>query len=589
MKPQGKQKLDADRLLQMWEWANDPQGALKWAIALQLKNEEGKPLEWLKHRALVEILCDMHPLQVTMKCSQYGETTVKLFKAYFMSGVLGRRIIYSLPTEELVEDLSTTKLEPIEKENPLVVPTGTNNKGSKSWEKAGYILIRGTKGKSQDVMVTADYIIADEVNHSDIDVVRQLESRLQASSIKGQWWFGHPTTPRAGVDEKWNESDQREWHVTCKSCGDEQPLDYWQNVDKERKIYVCRTCGNELTDDDRMYGRWIPTVTDIDGKPPRWHGRRLSHLMAPWISAEEVIYAEEHQTRSYFFSKVLGKPTVGGGNTIDTNLIMQAVLEPEDPRRKQVTNQKFMGVDVNAKLNVVLGNEKGIQKVFTLANDRDMKPEDKDNLDSEKSKWGKLVRLMGTEGITMCVIDNLPVEQQVNFQKRFPHKVLRCVYDYKDKRKEDWEKDQEQGVIYAHRTRIIDATIRSYADGETWVYMDRLDPALNGTGKTSLEECLTGHWSTLYEIGTDGEDKNKVKKDRMGNVIRTWDHTGPDHYCHANVYYYLARAAGRYFGTGTGGFMPGSPGGTKGARKASPDDDDLDDDETKGITFFGNT
>lgn len=585
--PKGQPKVDPTFLLQQWEWANDPLGVLKWAIAFQLKNEEGKPLEWRDRRFLIDILCDMHPLQVTKKCSQVGETTTKLFKAYFMAMVMGRRIIYSLPTEELVEDLSTTKLEPMEKENPRVVPTATNNKGSKSWDKAGYILIRGTKGKSQDVMVTADYVIADEVNHSDVNVIKGLESRLSASAIAAQWWFGHPTVPMFGVDEKWLLSDQREWHVKCKACNDEQPLDYWQNVDKERRIYVCRTCRAPLSDEDRRMGRWIPTVTDIDGHPPKWHGYHISHLMAPWISADKVIDSEATNTKEHFFSKVLGIPTTGGGNTVDTTLIMRAVLEPDDPRRKVTPAQKFMGVDVGAKLHVVIGSEHGITKVMSLAHDKDILPEDRDNLDSEKSKWGKLVKIMTTEGITLCVIDNGPQEQQVNFQKRFPYKVLRCIYDYKDKRKEDWEKNAEEGTIHAHRTRIIDATVKSYSVGETLVFLDKDDPLLNGTGKQSFEECLTRHWSTLFEIGGDGADINIVKKDRMGNVIRTWANSGPDHLAHGNVYYFLARAAGRYLGTGTGGFMPGGASAAKSQRKAAPDEDDLDDEPK--VTFFGNT
>lgn len=581
-----------EQLLQQWDWATNAFGVLMWLLAIQAKNEKGKPLEWRDRRFLVEPLCDMYPYQVAKKCSQVGWTTMMLLKAYFIAMFLARAVIYSLPTDKLVQEISTTKLEPIESNNPPIVPTDTNNKTSKSWKKASYVLLRGTAGDAQDVAITADYIIADEVNHSDIDKVKGLESRLQASDIKAQWWFGHPTFPGAGVDEKWLESDQREWHVRCHVCGEEQPLDYWANVDKDQRIYVCRvdTCRAHITDDDRRNGRWIPTVTEIDGRPPKWHGYHVSHLIAPWISAEEVIYAEEHQPKDYFFSKVLGEPNVNADYTVDTSLIMAAALEKDDPRHKLQSAQKFMGVDVGAKLHVVIGNERGIQKVITLSHDKDIASEERDNLDSPKSKWGKLVKLMALESITMCVIDNGPAEKQVDFQKRFPFKVLRCIYDYKDARKEDWETVKDKGVIYAHRTRIIDRTIESYANGETIIYMDRTDPWLGGTGKTGMEECLTSHWSTLYVVGAEGEDKNIVKKDRMGNVIRIWYHAGPDHLAHANVYYNLARSAGRYLGTGTGGFMPGSAtggGGGKGKAKPDPldDDDDLDDKPT--VTFYG--
>jgi hypothetical protein len=45
----------------------------------------------------------------------------------------------------------------------------------------------------------------------------------------------------------------------------------------------------------------------------------------------------------------------------------------------------------------------------------------------------------------------------------------------------------------------------------------------------------------MYLIGVDGEVKNIVKTDRFGNVIRTWENAGPDHFAHANVYYMVAR------------------------------------------------
>jgi hypothetical protein len=78
--------------------------------------------------------------------------------------------------------------------------------------------------------------------------------------------------------------------------------------------------------------------------------------------------------------------------------------------------------------------------------------------------------------------------------------------------------------------------------GLVHVYLKPNDPALVGQGKPGVvENCLCGHWETLYVVGADGQDVNIVKKDRMGNVIRTWENSGPDHFAHANVYYEIAR------------------------------------------------
>lgn len=572
---------EADWLLQQWSWREntDGRGPLRWAMGLDLKTETGEPMEWIDRGFMIDILCDMHPLQVFMKCSQVGATTVELIKAYYLGQVMSRRIIYSLPTDKLVEDLNTTKLEPIEKFNPKIVATVTNNKTSKSWGK-GFILLRGTMGTSQDVMVSADYIIADEVNHSDISVVKGLQSRLSASKIQAEWWFGHPTFPGKGVDEKWRESDQREWHVKCRGCGDEQPLDFWQNIDREREIYVCRSCNHEISDDDRRAGRWIATVDEVDGKPPKWHGYHISHMVAPWIPCWKVLESEK-QSKEHFFSKVLGLPFIGGGGAVDPSLIRNAQIYPPPDDFRPL--QKFIGVDVGGPLHVVIGNERGITSCEILA----------DEPGKIDSKWEALDRLMAREQPNLLVIDNLPSgKQQVAFQKRHPLHVLRCIYDYNNKRKDDFEKDKKkEGTINTNRTRIIDTVLEAFGKGEIPIYMDPYDPYFDGAdrGTSKIKNCLVHHWGTLYQSGADGQDTNIVKKDRFDNVIRTWEHAGPDHFAHSTVYYYLARMVGRYSGTGSGGFMPGAGGGGGGG-KSKPDafdtDDDLDDGKLR-LTFYG--
>lgn len=582
-------------LLQQRSWAENADGPLRWAMSLDIKTETGEPMEYSDRGFMIDIFCDMHPLQVMMKCSQVGATTFEILKAYFLAQVMNRRIIYSLPTATLVEDLNTTKLEPIESHNPKIIAGVTNNKKSKSWGK-GFILFRGTRGEAQDVMVSADYIIADEVNHSDISVVEGLESRLSASKIQAQWWFGHPTSPGIGVDLKWQESDQREWHVKCRGCGDEQPLDFWQNVDSEREIYVCRACNEHLTDDDRRAGRWIATVDEVDGKPPKWHGYHISHLIAPWIPCWKVIEAEK-KAKEYFFSKVLGLPYIGGGGSVDPSLIRNAQIYPMPEEFRPL--QKFIGVDVGGPLHVVIGNERGITKCLLLKDDPGIKPEDattfvRDGKPVMGSKWGKLHQLMLMEQPNLVVIDNAPSgKQQVAFQKLHPLHVLRCIYDYDNRRQEDWEKEKgkgKEGTINANRTRIIDTVLGAFGNGEIPVYMEPDDIYFDGEAKKTSkhQNCLVHHWSALYQVGGDGQDVNIVKKDRMGNVIRTWENSGPDHFCHASVYYYLARMAGRYSGTGTGGFMPGTGGGGGGGKKREPlDEDDDFDGEKPGLTFYG--
>jgi hypothetical protein len=98
------------------------------------------------------------------------------------------------------------------------------------------------------------------------------------------------------------------------------------------------------------------------------------------------------------------------------------------------------------------------------------------------------------------------------------------------------------GLCIFIRTRAIDSLIETYEKSEVAVYLNENDRQLVGEQRAGvIENCLCDHWETLYIIGEDGQDVNLVKKDKMGNVIRTWENAGPDHFVHANVYFETAR------------------------------------------------
>lgn len=570
-----EQWLDMQR-----RWREDPYGALDWAIVMNLKNERGEEMEWFDRNFLVDILCDMHPKQVIVKCTQVGLSTVMILKTHFMAQVFGYGVIYTLPTHKLLLEFDKTKITPLLQKNPNVYPTGDVTIGAHVYENAGYVLFRGTMGDSQDISLTADLIVADEADRSDLSVIEGLESRLMASKFKGQWWFTNPTRPDVGTDKKWQLSDKREWHVRCPHCGEEQTLDYWENiatetvvdengVETERHYFKCRICHQEWENDRevRRNGRWVPTDP---GK--EWHGYHISQLCAPWITAKELVEAERTKSKEFFYNYMLGLPAVGEGVSVERDLIMQNVVSSKsDPRwAKREGRKKFMGVDVNARLSVVIGNEYGITKLLYLGDDKGITPKEREDLFSPKSKWGKLVRLMDQEGINLCVIDNGPASKQLDFQQLFRYRVWRCIYDYNDKRPEMLEKKRDIGVLNVHRTQVIDKVIEEFSLGNIPIFLDQTEKILDGDGDGKDPNCYVRHFTNLYQVGLDGSDENIVKKDRMGNVIRTWEHAGRDDFVHSTVYYYLARQIGTPL-DGSAAFAAGDYPG----RAVDDEDDDL--------------
>lgn len=583
-------------------WKEDALGPLWWAMALQLKNEKGDPMEWEDRAFLVDILCDLHPRQVIVKCTQVGLSTIMIFKTHFMAQVYGYGVIYTMPTFKLLVEFTKTKTDRIVEHNPAVFPTGVSSDGEMSmgahvYKGAGYVLSRGTMGDSQDISHSADIIVPDETDRSDLSVVEGLESRLMASSYKGQWWFTNPTRPKVGTDEKWQISDKREWHVTCPHCQTEQVLDYWQNVVREtwtdeddrtrtRAYFACSSCNQEWDDDKtvRRSGRWIATNPDADLK---WHGYHISQLCASWISAQDLVELEDNKDKEFFYNFVLGLPVIADGYSVERSVIMQNVVPEGDPRWQLKSTRKFMGVDVGKVLHVTILDEHGTRKLATLADDRGCTPKERADLKSTKGKWGKLRQLFVAEQIQTCVIDNLPSEKQADFQRMFPYKVWRCIYDYNDKRKADIVLDRKVGVVHAHKTRVIDTLVDEYSTQSRPLFLALDDPLLDGTGTKKTENCLSAHWEAFYVVGADGQDVNVVKKDRMGNVIRTWENAGPDHFGHADIYGKIAQVIGGGGSGSANSFVLGDFKSTpKGSGSDDSDDDDFPGDDEDEATFY---
>ena len=540
----------------LYLWRNDPKGVLRWLIQTQAKHEGGQVLDWLDHRFLVDIACDLHPRQVVVKCAQVGMSTLQTLRAIYHAQIMDRGVIYALPTREMVHDFAATKVVRLLENNPLMKPTQQDSVGRRVYDR-GYVLFRGTFGEREAIMVPADIVMVDEMDRANQSVVEDLKSRLEHSSYKGEWYFSNPSRPLVATDRLWRRSDQREWHVTCPHCNEEQPLTYWDNVDRQRKVFVCRKCHSILDDDVRRFGRWKPTNPAPEGD---WHGYHISHLMAPWKSAAEIIEDEQTRSMEYFYNFVLGLPVVGAGYSVDPGTIHRARRWPK-PREGA---QRFIGVDVGAALHVVMGDELGVDRLLCLEG---------------QDKWEQLDGIIAQYKPTMVAIDNAPQEGQAELQRKYRYIVYRVIYDYRDKREADFEINTTRGVIHAHRTRVIDRVLKAMGTGELVFYLRERDPLFAGDRPGVIANALVDHWSTLYAIGHES-DENLVKRDRMGNVIRTWEATGPDHFAHATVYYWLAREAGRApVDTGLWDDLPDEV-------RAQIVEDDDDDEVPRGHRFY---
>lgn len=499
---------------------------LAWTMKHQIRSEKGDVLDWSDRLFLLDILCDWSREIVWKKCSQVGGSIVFNIKTFFGLLKLGWNIIYTMPTDSDVEEFVKAKTNPLILANPGVL--GKLGTDAVYLKQIGdrFLHMKGTVSKTAAISTSADLIVHDEASRSDQPTMNTYKSRIKASRFRGIWMFSNPTTEKDILDEKWLKSDQKEWHVTCKLCGELQTLTWPDSIDKERQCYQCKACHEPLTREDRRKGKWynrdgvlwarhVEAPYEVSG----WH---TSHLIAPWISAKEIL-SESEGDQEYFYNFVLGEPYNPG----DLKVTRGTILDNWTPKDLSLGKNWFLGVDVGNIKHYVLGTELGVVKVGRF------------------TKWQDLDDMMKMYNPAL-VIDAMPDN---TMSKYYVDTYARALMSFFQDNKNNpqtivwWgynpggqsEERNRNGIVYSNRNRIIDKMIDD-------ILLARIPFGM--PSDRDLKEYVK-HWETLRRV--------KVT-DTRGIESYEWDSTtGEDHYVFATLYYYLARlgiGAGALFTVG---------------------------------------
>lgn len=205
--------------------------------------------------------------------------------------------------------------------------------------------------KSDDL----DYVICDEVDELDPEISIWLDDRVMHSDYKYRLWLSQPGIPGTGVNELFEQSDQRVYQHRCPKCRkwhvleDEWPANLYlrcadhrawhpfeeecsscaraQETDIEVKL-CCLNCGTKLRETDReVRTQWVPL------QPGReLAGFRLSQLYGPAMSPRELWQSyrqclhNSQRMRNFVISK-LGKPYAGDRQPVTEETIQKAAGE----------------------------------------------------------------------------------------------------------------------------------------------------------------------------------------------------------------------------------------------------------------------
>ncbi len=497
-----------------------------WTIKHRIKNEVGVELDFSKRKFLWDIYNDLSPKQAFLKPPQIGATVMNTLKALWVAKKIGKQIIYTLPTAGDVQDMVGGSFNRIINQNPIL----------RDWVKEhdtveqksvgdSIIFYRGTFTSKQAMMIPSGLNIHDEVDASDPNVIVQYENRLQAQEDGGwRWYFSHPSLSGHGVDVYWQQSDKKEWYITCNECKHEQTLTFPDSIRDNGDgdcSYVCKQCKHEISDQERINGLWR------NGDGVAWNGKiagdyefsgwHVSQLMLWNKSAKDIIrsYNDPQKDKQHFYNYVLGLPYIGSDDKIEPSVVLRNCVDQVNVQE----GRTVIGVDTGDNyISYVLMNRQG---VFYYDTERGITASKTpyDVIRSHLRRFPRSVAVFDQGGELM---------NTRQLQAEFPGRVFLCFYQ-KDKKSIEmvrWGEGEEYWKVSVDRNRMITLMVEQLRD------TGRV--RLNGT-KEEWSEFAKQFGNIYREKIATKETKDKDNRELYGNEY-VWKRNGPDHYCHALLY-----------------------------------------------------
>jgi hypothetical protein len=420
----------------------------------------GVPFSFDGHEYLRELYADTHHHEVFRKAVQVGISTRVLLKSFWIGDCRPTKVIYYFPTDKDVEDFSNDRAAPMIKSSPHLSQTimGVDNVGLKQIGKST-LYFRGMFSKRAVTSVDADYVVMDELDKADQMNREFAKDRVLHSDLQWVTELSQPSVPGFGIDEAFENSDQRFFLLKCPACG------HWNNVvdafphcmmkDKDGWYLGCEKCRGHL---DTQAGQWVARRPDY--KETRgWHLSQLYSSIVPagypsFIAkvAAEWRNARRNHQKARIHNSIVGLPYAGDNQPLNDQTIRAALGDHPMARSCSLS---YMGVDVGDTLHVVVGHVAGNGLLVI-------------HWAEETTDWDRLDSLMESHQVDLCVIDAMPYKASAKaFARRWPKQVY-IQYFKGDalKKGEEGEGDDAVPKVTVDRTESLDRTVEDIKAGE---------------------------------------------------------------------------------------------------------------------------
>jgi hypothetical protein len=469
------------------------------------------------HQYLRTLYDDTSAHIVLLKAAQIGGTTWAILRAIHAC-LSGLNVIYFFPTRTDVLDFSRSRVGPLIASNPFLARSmrDTDTAGLKRIGDA-HLYMRGMQSSVGMKSVPADMEVFDELDEATPDAKALARERLAHSDYKRLVELSNPSIPGYGIDQAYQESDQRHWTLKCPSCGAWTALDkeFPRKLGEEVRIILlrpdgtffraCPRCGAEL---DVAHGEWVADYTD---RPI--HGYRISQLFSSKVDPGEILL-EYQRTRHpvRFYNLKIGIAWADAQSVLSPATVLALCGDRSIEESSEVPCT--MGVDTGRDLHAVVSRWEGERRRVVYL--------------GVLQEYAQLDDLMKRFHVRRCVIDALPeIHATRDFAGRFPGRVWLNYFNEHQKGAYSWDEDER--IVKENRTEALDASRRAIRDG--LVVLPRRSP---------LVEDFAGHMAA--------DAKRLVEDEETGSQLYRYVRTGADHFSLAFTYDCVAwsdEAAGR--------------------------------------------
>lgn len=482
----------------------------------------GNQLEFHNRFYLIDLYRDQHPNIVFTKAAQMGLSERLLAEAVWIPDQLSKNVLYTFPTQSHLQDFVQARLDPVLANSDYFISRIEKVDGVKDISKIGlkrvgkgFIYLRGSQNEKQIITIDADAVFLDERDRFIQQNVPFIDKRTLASTLKWRREASTPTIPGLGIHEAYLNSDQRIWELECQDCGKWQDLDWFQNVDFEKEITICKFCKKEL---NRLQdGRWRAQ------KDSTVHGYKIPGLLNPNRTVGELIesynkakiagFADLQQ----FFNQVLGEPYEIAGQSL-------SITEIDNCKRNYY-------IPVQEATNCYAGVDVGVQKhhvvILQKLSQDEMRVVWAGTVSDFFGPVDSIESILRKYDIKLLVIDKRPETSKVkDLINMFPKEVFACEYSNTKFEVTEYAKwDDIKHELMLDRTVSIDYLISDIQNQ-----------------RTQLPQNIT----TIPDFYDQLRSSVRIteKNPKTGIEVSRWVEKAADHFLHAFNYARMAQTRG---------------------------------------------